>query len=291
MLNPFLKTEWLQEGRNIRFPLMIIFYNAILAFVMILFMVLNEESFQKGYYYNNSNYVYEFLIISSIHFIAVFLMMPFSVSRLFLADKENNMLDQFMMIPGISKQYVQAKIMLVLSLHGVIFISGLPILTLGCIYTGVSWTIVIRLAIMVLIYSFWAGSIAIFFFSIASKIIWGFVGTLFGQMIFGIGTIIAAGMLCNGSMIMNGGGEVSSSVSNLCLLLLLMNPLASYMGYFGKITGDTGMVSAFCNYMGIDASQKIFSFLFYKAAILTNILVGVAFLVLSVWYMEKRRRN
>ena len=66
MLNPFLKAEWLREGRNIRLPMMIIFYNAILAFVMILFMVFNEESFQKGYYYNNSSYVYEFLIISSI---------------------------------------------------------------------------------------------------------------------------------------------------------------------------------------------------------------------------------
>ena len=72
MLNPFLKAEWLREGRNIRLPMMIIFYNAILAFVMILFMVFNEESFQKGYYYNNSSYVYEFLIISSIQLLAVF---------------------------------------------------------------------------------------------------------------------------------------------------------------------------------------------------------------------------
>lgn len=291
ILNPFLKTEWLREGRNIRLPLMIIFYNAILAFVMILFMVLNEESFQKGYYYNNSNYVYEFLIISSIQLLAVFLMMPFSVSRLFLADKENHMLEQFAMIPGVSRQYVQAKILLVLSLNSVLFLSGLPILSLACIYTGVSWTIIVRLAVMVLIYSFWAGAIAIFFFSVSTKIIFGFVGAFFGQMMFGIGTIIAVEMIKNGYVLMNSGVELSPSISNLCLLLMLMNPISSYMGYFGKITGDTGLVSAFCNYMGVDASQKIFSFLFYKAAVLMSIIVGVAFLVLSVWYMEKKRRN
>lgn len=291
MLNPFLKTEWLKEGRNIRLPLMILFYNAILAFVMILFMVLNEESFQRGYYYNNSSYLYEFLIISSIQLIAVFLMMPFSVSRLFLADKENNMLDQFAMIPGISKQYIQAKILLVLSLNGVIFLSGLPILALACIYTGVSWMIIVRLGIMVMVYSFWSGAIAIFFFSLYSKIIWGFVGTIFGQMMFGIGTIMAAELLRNGMMLVNTGNEIPASVSNLCLILLLLNPISSYMGYFGKLTGDTGLVSAFCNYMGIDASRKLFSFLFYKAASLMCILVGIAFLVLSIWHMEKKRKN
>ena len=38
MWNPFLKVEWLKEGRNIRLPMMLIFYNAILAFITILFM-------------------------------------------------------------------------------------------------------------------------------------------------------------------------------------------------------------------------------------------------------------
>lgn len=291
MLNPFLKTEWLQEGRNIRLPIIIIFYNAILAFVMILFMVFNEDSFQKGYYYNNSSYVYEFLIISSIQILAVFFLMPFTVSRMFHADKENNMLKQFVIIPGISKQYLQAKIMLILSVNSIMFVSGLPVLAVSCIYTGVSWTIVLRLAIMILMYSFWAGAIAVFFYSISTRIIWGFVGTLFGQMMFIIGTIVTAELLRNGALVMNLGGEIPESVSNLCLILLLLNPLASYMGYFGKLTGDTGVITTFCSHLGIDTSQKIFSLIFYKAASLMCILVGILFLYLAVWNMEKERKN
>ena len=48
MLNPFLKVEWLKEGRNVRLPMIIIFYNAILAFITILFMFFNAESLQEG---------------------------------------------------------------------------------------------------------------------------------------------------------------------------------------------------------------------------------------------------
>ena len=48
MWNPFLKVEWLKEGRNIRLPMMLIFYNAILAFITILFMFFMQSPFRKA---------------------------------------------------------------------------------------------------------------------------------------------------------------------------------------------------------------------------------------------------
>ena len=48
MWNPFLKVEWLKEGRNIRLPMMLIFYNAILAFITILFMFFKQSPFMKA---------------------------------------------------------------------------------------------------------------------------------------------------------------------------------------------------------------------------------------------------
>lgn len=48
MLNPFLKVEWLKEGRNVRLPMIIIFYNAILAFITILFMFLMQNLYRKA---------------------------------------------------------------------------------------------------------------------------------------------------------------------------------------------------------------------------------------------------
>ena len=60
MWNPFLKVEWLKEGRNIRLPMMLIFYNAILAFITILFMFFNAESFQEGYSYDTSVSVFNY---------------------------------------------------------------------------------------------------------------------------------------------------------------------------------------------------------------------------------------
>ena len=100
MWNPFLKVEWLKEGRNIRLPMMLIFYNAILAFITILFMFFNAESFQEGYSYDTSAYLYQFLIISTIQIGMIFVLMPFSVWGFYSTDREKHMLEEFVMIPG-----------------------------------------------------------------------------------------------------------------------------------------------------------------------------------------------
>ena len=55
MLNPFLKVEWLKEGRNVRLPMIIIFYNAILAFITILFMFFNAESPHRKRHQNKNH--------------------------------------------------------------------------------------------------------------------------------------------------------------------------------------------------------------------------------------------
>ena len=79
--------------------------------------------------------------------------------------------------------------------------------------------------------------------------------------------------------------------TSLCLLLSLINPLAAYMGYYGNITGDSGLMNLYCGRIGIDSSTQAFSFLFYKAASIMCIFMGIAFLALAVWQMEKQARE
>ena len=80
-------------------------------------------------------------------------------------------------------------------------------------------------------------------------------------------------------------------IFNLCMLFSLLNPLAAYMGYYGNITGDSGLMNLYCGRIGIDSSTQTFSFLFYKAASIVCILMGIAFIALAVWQMEKQAKE
>ena len=162
MLNPFLKVEWLKEGRNVRLPMIIIFYNAILAFITILFMFFNAESLQEGYSYNTSSYLYQFLIISTFQIGMIFVLMPFSVWGFYATDREKHMLEEFAMIPGSSKQFVIARVSVIIAIYMMLFVSSLPIISLSCIYSGLPWRKILRLGIMMLICTFWSASISVF---------------------------------------------------------------------------------------------------------------------------------
>lgn len=79
------------------------------------------------------------------------------------------------------------------------------------------------------------------------------------------------------SISVSGMDNLAPITTSLCLLLSLINPLAAYMGYYGNITGDSGLMNLYCGRIGIDSSTQAFSFLFYKAASIMCILMGIAF--------------
>ena len=268
MWNPFLKVEWLKEGRNIRLPMMLIFYNAILAFITILFMFFNAESFQEGYSYDTSAYLYQFLIISTIQIGMI-----------------------FVMIPGSSKQFIIARVSVIIAVYMMLFISSLPIISLSCIYSGLPWRKIIRLGIMLFICTFWSASVSIFSFSYCKKGIWAFAQNTVIEAVFILGTILGTEIMRTISISVSGMDNLAPITTSLCLLLSLINPLAAYMGYYGNITGDSGLMNLYCGRIGIDSSTQAFSFLFYKAASIMCILMGIAFLALAVWQMEKQARE
>lgn len=267
MWNPFLKVEWLKEGRNIRLPMMLIFYNAILAFITILFMFFNAESFQEGYSYDTSAYLYQFLIISTIQIGMIFVLMPFSVWGFYSTDREKHMLEEFVMIPGSSKQFIIARVSVIIAVYMMLFISSLPIISLSCIYSGLPWRKIIRLGIMLFICTFWSASVSIFSFSYCKKGIWAFAQNTVIEAVFILGTILGTEIMRTISISVSGMDNLAPITTSLCLLLSLINPLAAYMGYYGNITGDSGLMNLYCGRIGIDSSTQAFSFLFYKAEI------------------------
>lgn len=144
---------------------------------------------------------------------------------------------------------------------------------------------------MVFICTFWSAAVSIFSFSYCKKGIWAFAQNTVIEAVFILGTILGTEIMHSLSVSVSGTDNLAPIATNLCLLLSLLNPLAAYMGYYGNITGDSGLMNLYCGRIGIDSSTKTFSFLFYKAASVSCILMGIAFLALAVWQMEKQKKE
>lgn len=282
MRNPLLLTELLREGRNIRLALMVIFYDAIIAFVSIAFLFINAESLSGGYYYSPATYRTQFFMLSLIQLLFVILITPFNVWSYFSTDKENNIPDHFVVIPGFAKNYVLSKMYLIMFVNVLLWISGVPILTLFSVYSGVSWRDIIRLGLMMILFSFWAGAVAIFSFSVSSSGIRAFALHFIIVACFCFGTFMVTETLRALAVAGQNSQIPAGQLSFLFLMILAFNPVTSGMGYYVNITGDNGIANALCNHLGINNSSTLFIFSFYKMAALALILAGIILLTVAV---------
>ncbi len=274
------RLEMLKEGRSIRLPILLIFYNSLLAFVTILFIFFHNESMQAGYYSSRSSFLAQFLVLSSVQIMAVFILIPFAVSS--MEDTDRTVSEQFMMIPGVVRYRIIAKIYVLILTNLLVFSSSLPIITLSCIYSGISLLKIIRLLGIIAIFSFWGGSIALFCYSINKRSVFAFAGTVFTYFMLSIGILLFLEVIRNISLSLSGSGEIASGVTVLCLIANLFNPLTVFVGYYENFTGNIPMITSYFGNFGVDVTSTRFSYLYFKAATLVCILVGFVFLISAI---------
>ncbi len=279
----------LKEGRSIRLPILMIFYNSILAFVTILFLFFNNESTQAGYLSNHAGFLVQFLIISSLQILTVFILMPFAVS--YMEDTDREVSEQFMMIPGVARYQIIAKINVLVLTNLLIFLSSLPIITLSCIYSGISLMKIGRLFGVIALFSFWGGSIALFHYSISRRPLFAFAGTIFTYFMMSVGILLFLEIIRGASLSLSGQGELASWVTGLCLVVNLFNPVVVYVGYFENLSGNVPIITSYFGNFGIDVTSRTFSYLYFKLAILACILVGIIFLSLSVHFYFREKSS
>ena len=279
----------LKEGRSIRLPILMIFYNSILAFVTILFLFFNNESTQAGYLSNHAGFLVQFLIISSLQILTVFILMPFAVS--YMEDTDREVSEQFMMIPGVARYQIIAKINVLVLTNLLIFLSSLPIITLSCIYSGISLMKIGRLFGVITLFSFWGGSIALFHYSISRRPLFAFAGTIFTYFMMSVGILLFLEIIRGASLSLSGQGELASWVTGLCLVVNLFNPVVVYVGYFENLSGNVPIITSYFGNFGIDVTSRTFSYLYFKLAILACVLVGIIFLSLSVHFYFREKSS
>ena len=215
--------------------------------------------------------------------------MPFAVS--YMEDTDREVSEQFMMIPGVARYQIIAKINVLVLTNLLIFLSSLPIITLSCIYSGISLMKIGRLFGVIALFSFWGGSIALFHYSISRRPLFAFAGTIFTYFMMSVGILLFLEIIRGASLSLSGQGELASWVTGLCLVVNLFNPVVVYVGYFENLSGNVPIITSYFGNFGIDVTSRTFSYLYFKLAILACVLVGIIFLSLSVHFYFREKSS
>lgn len=287
MLATLLKTEFLKYGRSAWFPMIVIFCDAILALVTILFMYSGVSAFNDYVYYNASPYLNYFLILSSIEVLFTLLLVPIIVSIMYNGDHDHRIKEQFAMIPGVTLRHTSTRIIVPVVMNFILFLSGLPMLMVACIYSDTSFLKLIRLAGMILAFSFWSASLTTLFHSLLYRLGGALLISFGMHFILSVGVIFMVSMIGNHFLGLADGMSVPLLMTRICLILLLLNPVCTYMGFYSNLTGDISLMSTLCGSVGIDSAGDTFSMLFYKTAMIGIILMAAVSALIACWFAEK----
>ncbi len=290
MIDPIIYTEWLREGRSLRLTMILIFYDSILAFITLLFMFFNTESFQEGYNYDTSAFLQQFLVVSSLQIFLAMVLIPVLVTSLYSIDRTKHITEQFAIFPEYYRSMTIARASLAVGVNMFLYCSSLPIIFLSCIYSNVTVWNLVRLGFMIFFVSFWSGATSIFCFNLYEKPTTAFAAMIALNGVFLGGTLMLMEVVRAFSVYM-GRGVISQTASNLCLGISLMNPLAVFMGFYGNVSGDTGLVESFAARFGIDSTSSIFSLLYYKGAGFMGFVISLILLIVSVALQENKRKR
>ena len=264
MWNPLLKIEFLREGRGARLSMMVVFYNAILALITIMIMLVNAQSYSEGYYYEPSTSRFQFIIITTIQMGFSLLLSAFMTWGLYTPDNEGVYREPFALIPVYHRQYVMSRTVLVVAVNMLLFLSSLPIVLLSAIYSGVTWFQVVRLGLEIAMTSFWSTALASYCSALSRKGFFSAFLMILMEILFFIGTYVIVALVSGRFNIFGGGDallESGSMVYNagtfLAMLVMSLNPISSYVGYQINITGDSGVFRSFCAGFGLDINSRL----------------------------------
>ena len=294
MWNPLLKIEFLREGRGVRLSMMVIFYNAILALITIMIMLVNAQSYSEGYYYDPSTSRFQFIIITTIQLAFSLLLSAIMTWGLFTPDNEGTYRESFALVPGYPRQYVMARLVLVMAVNILLFLSSLPVVLLSAIYSGVTWFQVVRLGMEIAMVSFWSTALASYCSALSRKGFFSAFLMILMEILFFIGTYVIVALVSGRFGIFGGGDALSGSGSMVyhagaiaAMLVMSLNPISSYVGYQINITGDSGIFRSFCAGFGLDINSRLFSYTFYKLSAVMLLLSGLVMICLAIRRLKK----
>lgn len=160
-INPILLKEMKVGARTIRYPVLIMLYNLLLAFVglMILFQM-NSIYIVSGQL--QGNFLIDIFVMAGwIQFLAVCVLMPILTANAIAGERERQTLNMLLTTTMSSRQIVKGKIFACVGVVMIFLLSGMPVISLGLLYGGIRWYHLFAMQITLFVVSLFLGALGI----------------------------------------------------------------------------------------------------------------------------------
>lgn len=292
--NPIWVKELKTRARVVRIPILLMFYNAVVALIAVFMLLTSVDIFNGGLYTDYSGMTTLFAGLGVLQCGVGFLVTLVLTSSSISGEKENGTLDLMLVTPASPRTVIGGKLLSAISTSALFAVSSLPVLAIGTVYGGVNLEDMIYLGIIFFLLSIYAGSVGILCstlmersnLSMVTSLILE-VGLIVGPFLFleAINKILYSKMQGVMDPVVSLGGWV---------FVLLINPLMPVIDFCDRLLGRNSMMNLFFINYGIGEETALSYFLqryFSECCIIVQILLSFLFLWISMRKLRGRKKR
>lgn len=242
-INPILIKELKVRARSIHIPMLVLIYNALMAFVGI-FMLISSVDMLNISGTLNYGKMNDMFLVNGLFQCVILILVSVSVSvSSFAGEKERGTLDMLYMTPVTNVELVNGKLLSCV-LTGFLFaFSSLPILMLGTIHGGTNLVDVLYLEMVLLVLAFSVSARGVFWSILMNKTSVAMIFSLVTEVAFLIGPFV---LLAFVDTFLYNGYQYSTegySVSSFTILFQVLNPFMLMLGFCERIEGQEMLIN------------------------------------------------
>jgi ABC-type transport system involved in multi-copper enzyme maturation permease subunit len=287
--NPIWIKELKIRARTAKIPILLMFYNAVVALIALLMMLASVDVQGTGSYVDYSGITSLFAGLSVMQCCVGILVTLVMTANAISGEWERGTMDLILATPVSTFTFLSGKMMAAITASLVFVASSLPVLAISSVYGGINIKDIGYLFGLFLVLLIYTGSGGILCSSLTKRSSLAIVSSLLFEIVLYIGPFaVLEGIYTFFYNHAQGGSELFVSL-NGWVFLLVFSPIILMMGYYDRIMGGSELADLFLYNYGISADTKLFLFLqnhFVTCCVLIQLLLSGTFFWIAVRKLE-----
>ncbi len=255
--NPVYKRETMVSARSFRLALILVFFNTILALVVLLNMYSVLERVKLTAEIQYSSFTNLYIFVTVVEFVMLMFIMPALTAGSISGERERQTLDLLLTTTMKPSDIILGKLTSSFGTMFLMIVSSFPLLAVSFVYGGVMIYDVFLLLLCYLAVALLCGSMGICFSSLFKR------STIATVVSYGVLVLIAAGtyavnvfvlsiakMNIDSNYALSVSGMAEQANSGACLYLLLLNPVATFYVMINGQAGDNQVMNSLNGWFG-----------------------------------------
>lgn len=292
--NPIWIKELKVRARVVRIPILLMFYNAVVALIAMFMLIASIDIMGGGGYVDYSGMTSLFAGLSVLQYCVGFLVTVVMTSNAISNERERGTMDLILVTPVSPRTLINGKLMSAMTTSSLFAVSSLPVLAISSAYGGIGFEDILYMIMVFLLIILYAGSAGILCSCLMERSSLSIVSSLILEAVLFIGPFAVLEIINIFFYNRIQSLQEPSFAVNGWIFVLIVSPIMLIIDFCDRVIGGNRLMDMFFYTYGIGEETRLSYFLqkhFIQCCIVVQLFLSLIFLLIAMRKLGIRKKQ